>query len=246
MVEDSKKLDHLKSFFVVLQKKMQSELEYSTSPIGHAPTKGDISEDKWINWLKNYLPKRYKVDKAFIIDSNGDTSEQIDLVIYDNQYTPFIFINEGWKYIPAESVYAVFEIKQNLNKEHLEYASKKIDSVKKLKRTSAPITHVGGVSGPVNPKQIISGILTLSCDWSDGLGDTFIKNIESIKNSKNINIGCALQVGGFEIEYEDKIEFRKSLPENSLIYFFLKLLKKLQKVGTVPALDIDSYLKCLE
>lgn len=62
------------------------------------------------------------VDKATIIDSAGNQSEQIDLVIYDAQYSYLVFTQGNRKLIPAESVYAVFEVKQELNKAYIEYA----------------------------------------------------------------------------------------------------------------------------
>lgn len=40
--------------------------------------------------------------------TEGMTSHQIDIVIYDNWFTPFIFSQNGFHYIPAEGVYAVF------------------------------------------------------------------------------------------------------------------------------------------
>ena len=72
----------IKNLFAHLQAKMQCELEQSHS-IDHPTDKGDNSEESWRNWLRNYLPKRYKVEKATIIDSNDKTSQQIDAVVYD-------------------------------------------------------------------------------------------------------------------------------------------------------------------
>ena len=50
-----------------------------------------------------------------MVDSEGAFSQQIDVVIFDRQYTPFIAHFEGQKVIPAESVYGVFEAKQLIN-----------------------------------------------------------------------------------------------------------------------------------
>ena len=41
-----------------------------------------------------------------VIDHEGNVSQQIDIVLYDVFYTPFIFNHDGFKYIPAEGVYA--------------------------------------------------------------------------------------------------------------------------------------------
>jgi hypothetical protein len=49
-----------------------------------------------------------------VIDHEGNTSQQMDIVIYDNWFTPFIFNQNGFYYIPAEGVYAVFEVKPDI------------------------------------------------------------------------------------------------------------------------------------
>ena len=106
------------------------------------------SENVWLDLLNTYLPKRYQAAKAHVVDSNGTFSDQIDVVVYDRQYSPFIFRYEEQTIIPAESVYAVFEAKQTLNKEHIEYAREKVASVRRLHRTSLPIPHAGGTYPP--------------------------------------------------------------------------------------------------
>ena len=77
--------------------------------------------------------------KAFVIDSTDTTSQQLDIVIYDRQYTPLIINQDGTLVIPAESVYAVFEAKQSIDASQVDYAAKKIASVRALHRTSLPI-----------------------------------------------------------------------------------------------------------
>ncbi len=88
----------------------------------HPTDKGDRIENTWISWFRNYLPKRYQAARATVIDSKGDTSQQIDVVLYDAQYT-YMALNDGdgILYIPAESVYAVFEVKPNLTTDHMKY-----------------------------------------------------------------------------------------------------------------------------
>ena len=244
MVETNVENERMQHLFMVLQKKMQSELEGARAVLEHTTTLGDTCELKWIDWLKKYLPERYCIDKAFIIDSKGNLSQQIDVVIYDRQYTPFIFNDGGAIYVPAESVYAVFEVKQTLNKENLEYAAEKAESVRNLHRTSTSIIHAGGKFAPICPKPLIAGILTYDCEWVNGLNDTFITNLKTLQGSKILNLGCSLTVGTFYINSEsDRLQV--SIADESLIYFFLKLFKELQKIGTVPAMDIDEYGKFL-
>ena len=106
--------------------------------------KGDASEKAWLELLQTYLPERYQAETAHVVDSEGVFSEQIDIVVFDRQYSPFIFNYQGQKIIPAESVYAAFEAKQSIDADQVAYAQKKVASVRRLHRTSLPIPHAGG------------------------------------------------------------------------------------------------------
>lgn len=237
----------LKQLFYDLQKQMITKLSTNRMSIMHPGAKGDASELNWIQWLKDYLPKRYCVDKAFIIDCENNISDQIDVVIYDQQYSPFVFNQDSVIYIPAESVYAVFEVKQELNKEYIEYAGKKAGSVRSLHRTSAPIPHAGGFYPPKPPGKIIAGILTLSSTWAEPLGPSLEEHIKNLPTNQGLDIGCCLQYGSFKVNYNDsQISIEKSTSEESFIYFFLKLLMELQKLATIPAMEIECYARALD
>ena len=150
---------------------IHQRLETARKTLAHPVSKGDASEKIWLELFQNYLPKRYQAEKAHIVDSNGDFSQQIDVVIFDRQDSPFIFTYEGETIVPAESVYAVFEAKQTINAELVRYAQEKVQSVRKLYRTSLPIPHAGGTYPAKPPIQVLGGILTLESDWIPSLGD---------------------------------------------------------------------------
>ena len=124
---------------VVEDEDIQRRLQAVRETIGHNGTMGDGSENVWLELLRKYLPERYAVEKAFVVDSKDSMSQQIDVVIFDRQYTPFIFVIENQKVVPAESVYAVFEAKQAIDAGMIDYAQKKVASVRRLHRTSLPI-----------------------------------------------------------------------------------------------------------
>lgn len=233
----------LQSLYQALQKDMIARAEFS-STLKHVVDKGDNAEENWLSWFKNYLPKRYKIAKATVIDSKGNVSDQIDIVIYDGQYSYLAFNQNGILYIPAESVYAVFEVKQNLNKSHMDYAGNKAASVRKLERTSVAIPHAGGVHPPKPLHHILAGILTTSSDWNPPLNNSFKKNISGYTESNQIDCGCVLNGGAFYYDYEHN-ELKISKPDESLIYFFLQLLILLQRLGTVPAIDLEAYMMAL-
>jgi len=238
---------NLKDIFYGLQTQMIHQLTTDRKIIFHPTSKGDASELNWIKWLKTYLPRRYEVDKAFVIDSNNRFSEQIDLVIYDRQFSPFVFNQDDTLYIPAECVYAVFEVKQEFNKENIEYAAQKIKSVRILNRTSAPIVHAAGhIPNPKPPLRILGGILTLASAWSDPFGEPFQSCMNQLEEHDQIDIGCVLEKASFTIDYKElAFSFELSTQEEALIYFFLKLLTNLQKLGTVPAMNIEAYARAI-
>jgi hypothetical protein len=238
----------LRTVFLQLQREMIAKLSADRVVVTHPSTKGDATELSWIEMLNQYLPKRYQAAKAFVLDSEGSLSEQIDIVIFDRQYSPFLFNHNGALYVPAESVYGVMEVKPELSKEELLYAGSKAQSVRLLRRTSAPIPHAGGKFQPRSLFEIVAGIVTLKSGWSPPFGTSFEEAIAGLETKARVHLGCALRSGAFEVEYPEngkpRIEISES--DDALIFFFLHLLSRLQSLGTVPAIDIGKYARFLK
>src|SRR5271155_2662213 len=116
----------LSQLLTSLHEDIQQRLATVRKTFNHPGMKGDASENVWISLLDTYLPKRYQAAKAFVVDSQGDFSQQIDVVVFDRQYSPFIFRYENDTIVPAESVYAVFEEKQTMNADLVSYAQQKV------------------------------------------------------------------------------------------------------------------------
>ena len=249
---------------------MKAYLNTNRAFIDHAGTKGDSLENVWIKWLREYLPNRYCVDKAIVVDSDGQLSHQLDLVIYDQQYTPFVFNQNGVLYIPAEGVYAVFEVKPDLNGSasnkdgsisYIEYAGKKIESVRMLKRTSTNIIDRGELKSPRPLTKIIGGILTSTNTYSKNI--TVENHLKGLTGLQTIDMGCCVESFNFFVDYEGdenatEKDFNKRIwdyyknrssksvvfseAKNSLITFFLQLSRYLQQsIGTVAAIDFQAY-----
>ncbi|MGA2789476.1 MAG: DUF6602 domain-containing protein [Candidatus Bathyarchaeia archaeon] len=235
----------LRALFLKLQKEMEASLS-TTQEIPHPTGKGEATEMSWIDMLKKYLPKRYQVEKAFVVDSDSQLSEQIDIVIFDSQYSPFLLNHEGALYVSAESVYSIIEVKPKLDKAYIEYAGKKAASVRRLRRTSAKIPHAGGVFAPRELFEIPAGVVALESDWNPPFGEKFQGAVSALKKEERIDFGCALRHGSFDIDYSDSSpKIGISSPESSLIFLFLTLLSRLQILGTVPAIEFDKYAKAL-
>jgi hypothetical protein len=223
---------------------IERKLSIIRTTIGHPGSKGAASERVWLELLQNYLPRRYQAESAHVVDSYGKFSDQIDVVIFDRQYSPFIFKYEGQTIIPSESVYAVFEAKQSINSHNLEYAKKKVASVRSLHRTSLPIPHAGGIYAPKALTPILGGVLSLESDWQPSLGqslkDALVYNIEEEK----LDFGCVAAHGNFYFNSENKT-FDFSPGGKPATEFLFRLISMLQVNGTVPMIDIQAYAQWL-
>jgi len=149
-------------------------------------------------------------------------------------------------YVPAESVYAVLEIKQSLSKENIEYAGQKVKSVRELKRTSAPVRQIDGtLRRREQLPPILGGVLTIDSDWNPPFGDSFIAVLNSLDSQSKLNLGVSLKNGSFDCSYSDNntLTVKTSDLNVSLISFFINLTKKLQLLGNAPGIDLDAYYK---
>jgi hypothetical protein len=222
---------------------IERRLATTRKTFGHPTTKGDASERVWLELLQTYLPRRYQTEKAHVVDSNGVFSEQIDVVIFDRQYSPFIFHYEGQIVVPAESVYALLEAKQAINASEVTYAQKKIASVRRLHRTSLPIPHAGGTYPPKPLTPILGGLLTFESDWTPALGQPFVDALDRGDADGRLDLGCVAAHGIFGCDASGCYAITpQGKPATA---FLLELIARLQSSATVPMIDVRSYARWL-
>lgn len=227
-----------------LQGDIAHQLQIARQSFDHSTIKGDASETVWLTLLQTYLPFRYQAARAQVVDSRGGFSDQLDIVIFDRQYTPLIFRYGGQSFIPAESVYAVFEVKQTINRANLADARKKLASVRRLFRTNMPIVHAGGkIQEPKKPFDILGGVVSLTSEWSSPLGDTFQAAMadRDIEAGGWIDLGCIADHGAFALT-DRQYTITKTQPATA---FLFTLIARLQALGTVPAIDMGAYAEWL-
>jgi len=237
--------DILEDIYSGLQRQMEAQLSFVRGAVRHPSAKGSASELEWARMLSSFLPRRYCVTKGFIVDSRGGVSDEIDLIIFDRQYSPFILELNGAQFLPAECVYGVLEVKQDITPTHLEYAKRKAASVRRLHRTSVEIPHAGGKYPKKVPPEIIAGILALD-------GTVSIAEQGKLSNDNDaefLNLGCALRsnevfhLSDFEPWIGNPVprKYTFELDSRALAATLLYLIADLQRVGTVVAMDIMAY-----
>ncbi len=233
----------LKSLFAGTQEQLAAKLKNARRGIAHSGDKGSVSEAEWCDLLTGFLPQRYCVSKATVIDSTGATSESIDLVVYDRQYSPLVFEQGGFRYVAAEAVYAVFEVKQALNAAHLEYAAKKAASVRRLYRTSAAVTDIRGGTPVKQPIPIIAGLLTTSIEWAEEAAQDHVRqHVRGLDVEHSMEFFCAADSVAFEVaQAPERPVVTSSAPDSGLVFFGFGLLHRLQQIGTVAPIDFAAY-----
>ena len=230
------------------QRTLLAGLDASRAIFENNEAKGDAAEFQWIEVIEKFLPHRYKASAAFVLDADGERSHFIDVVIHDRHYCPLLFEQGGQVFVPAESVYAVFEIKQALDRENVIYAAETAGSVQRLRRTSSSIVNMGGDASPRPLFEILTGVLALESSWTPPFSEPFRSALtDGAQSFARLDLGCALRHGGFEVAWDGggaQPEF--SVPDASLMFFLLRLFGRLQRLGTVPAIDLKEYGRSLE
>lgn len=144
-MEDNKdKFKHIRDIkenYRRMEEEFVTQLNYEIN--NHHGTAGGNREEIWKSFFKRIIPKKFNIARSvFIIDSNGNVSKEVDLAIYDEQYTPYIFNYGLIKFIPIEAVSAVVQCKSySIKKEDLQPWVKSIDSLNTSKESIVRIVN---------------------------------------------------------------------------------------------------------
>ncbi len=218
---DSGKLD-LTEVFRRVQDKMRAEFAIG-GMFEHPHSNGTAAEQQWSELLRQYLPKRYGLAPAFVINSEGRRSRQIDIAIFDCTHSAPLFPHSAGIHLPIESVYAVFEVKSAVSVPWLKDAAEKAASVRSLRSRK---------------RRILTGLLATSTTWTP---DTFAPNLEAVlkdlRGNRALNLGCALTTAGFEFDKKLTV----SDPDQALIFFMMRLIDRLNALGQAPPPDLTRY-----
>ena len=226
-----------------LHERVEQDLKTAREALGHPVAKGDGSENVWTALFKKYLPQRYAVGKGTIVDSKGRFSDQIDIVLFDRQYTPLIFEHHDQIVVPVEAVYALFEAKQDIKAGYVRYAQRKVASVRRLHRTSAPVRTIEG-RRRAKPQPILAGYLAFENTWAAArTGANLSCVLDSEPKEGRLDFGCIAAYGTFSRKGANRIVSTPS--DKAATCFLLELITRLQRMGTAPAIDMGAYARWL-
>lgn len=197
-----------KQIVKALNKSVLDELDL-TREIRHPGENGRAREQILRNFLKKIIPGKYSIDTGFVIDATGGISNQIDIVIYRDDYHT-VFEIGGIKYFMVESVVAVIENKASIaSSAALRQALDNIKSVKVLDRTNLGKNYIVPGRVPMDKNsiyhQVFGAILTEKSLSPESLKAEFINFFEGTRDKRLWpNMYC--DVRGSSFRYISKSE----------------------------------------
>ncbi len=104
----------------------------------HNLSKGEAAEETVRTFVRRYLPPSIGVTKGQVIDSRGQRTRQLDVILYDMARTPMLFGSDedGHRLVPSEGVFAVVEVKTHVGPADMEGVFRNMLSVKRLDKSA--------------------------------------------------------------------------------------------------------------
>ncbi|MFC4495805.1 DUF6602 domain-containing protein [Streptomyces ovatisporus] len=113
-------------------RRLQEEVNTFNRLIGHSGEQGKENELSLVRLMENLLPSAIGTGSGMIIDSTGNYSRQMDIIIYDAANQPTIMAQTNQTIFPIESVLLAIEVKTTLTEDELEDCIEKSESIKRL------------------------------------------------------------------------------------------------------------------
>jgi len=111
--------DILRRFLSYRATQLQGVVDAVRDLIRHNLTKGIEAEQALADLLRSVLPLRFAAGKGFLIDTAGQQSNEIDLIILDSMNTARLFDFRAFELIPIEAALACIEVKTTLTTDEL-------------------------------------------------------------------------------------------------------------------------------
>ena len=193
----AKFIEDIRNNYRKLERELVTQLSYQ---VEHDVTTGTNREEIWVDFFRRIVPKKFNIARSvFIIDSQGSVSNEVDIAIYDEQYTPYVFNYGKIKFIPIEAVAAVVECKSsNYDKEQIKNW---VESVNKLKTSDKSIVRtINFISNKPGKTQSSTAPIKIFCHIPSKLSEEneissdFLMDIkfdiiiEAKKNNNKMNI----------------------------------------------------------
>lgn len=190
-LENNKIIKNIKENYASLEEGIVNQLYFAGH---HGSTIGHYREKIWSEMYKNILPKKFVIEQSvFLIDSQGNVSNEVDLAIFDETYTPYIFRYYDLKFIPIEAVAVVVECKStSMNAEQMGAWVQNISGLKTSSSQQSFVRTIREITSNTAPTQPATRPLRILCCLNDEykmeMSEFFDVVIRAQKDEKKLNI----------------------------------------------------------
>lgn len=150
-MSDKKEIENIIENYVQSEQLIVKQLYIKAS---HGTTIGEFREEIWKDMFEQIIPRKFVIEQSvFIIDSKKQVSKEVDLAIFDEMYTPYIFKYGRIKFLPIEAVAIVIECKSTSMKS--DALKQWVKSISKLQTANKSYTRMasGVINGAENERE---------------------------------------------------------------------------------------------
>ena len=117
-----------------VSKQLIASIEAGRFAVEHRGEKGSAVEGAVRQFFREHLPSSVGVAHGEVIDRHGNTSTQLDVILYDETRTPTLYQDQeaGVRVIPVEGVIAAIEVKTSLRLDEIPSLSEAALRLKQL------------------------------------------------------------------------------------------------------------------
>lgn len=145
-------IQNIKDNYINLEQSIVQQLNMKVD--NHYLTVGYNREKIWLDLFRQIIPMKFAIRQGvFLIDSFGKVSKEVDIVVFDEQFTPYIFNYGNIHFIPIEAVVVVIQCKSKTIKEsNINEWCKEIDELKTVTGGMARMVSFIATDSPVTQK----------------------------------------------------------------------------------------------
>lgn len=120
-------------FYDSFAREVISKFQRIRALVAHNPANGDYHENVLRVVLRNFLSRRYSVKTGFVYKSETQVSNQIDIMVIDENFASAYIHQEGdFAIVRPNAVVAIIEVKSTLVSKEFDKSLANIASVKRL------------------------------------------------------------------------------------------------------------------
>jgi len=182
---------------------LRNEFNNIRKTVPHFGEAGEEVENIVIEFLNNYLPKRFRASSGFILDSNNQISRQCDVIVYDHLLSPIYRASNNALILPNHHVAAMIEVKSKLTKSQLKDSLDKIQLAKSLNKPEPTSFDLPSTGSPLKTYKTLGIVFAFDSETTlETLGENLNEMHNSVDSNHWIDFVIVLDKGVLEYQIQ--------------------------------------------